>query len=363
MTTHRSTNRGIWLDADAATDRLGVKRATLYTYASRGWVRTRSAGGRTREYAAADIDALVARSAAHAGREARASGALRWGEPVLTTAISGIDADGPYYRGIPAVDLVDRSLHDLAGILWDTEIPPWPEARNDLADDLLDLRMRIDVLAKEDADRAVLVPAAELARAGRIVGTLVAGAALPAHPDVTAALALTVDHGLNASTFTARVVASTGADLYACVSAGLAALSGPRHGTASLEVRRLLDALEAHGPGAVVARARDTGGLPGFGHPLYPNGDPRAEVLLERTASAAGVAPLRALIDAVAPLGLRPNLDVGLLAVCMAHDLPASRASLLFAAARSVGWIAHVREQREQPGILRPNSAYRGWGT
>jgi len=344
-----------WVSAQQAVEILGVKRSTLYTYASRGWVRTRSEGGRAKLYNRADLLRLAARSSAHAGRSPRAAAALRWGEPVLSTEISAIDADGPYYRGIPALDLLHTPLHEIAATLWQTEPQPWPSVPTAPCTELLGMRRSVDALAARDSGGS------ELHRARSIVATLLGCAALPDHPDFSAALALTVDHGLNPSTFTARVIASTGADTYACISGALAALSGPLHGTASLQLHELLCEGESMGFSALLERAKSTGSAPGFGHPLYPAGDPRAEVLLDRVRENPRVHALLSLVDALRPLELWPNLDVGLLALCLAHDLPPSRAPLLFAAGRSVGWVAHIFEQREQPGPLRPKAGYTTW--
>ncbi len=371
MSKHRSTNREVaagsrpvWLDAEAAVHLLGVKRSTLYTYASRGWVRTQvdAEHGRRKRYHRADLERLAARSAAHAGSGPRAAGALTWGEPVLQTSVSAIDADGPYYRGIAAVDLVAQPLWRVAERLWGVPEGPWPDSSEGVGaepSDLLALRQRVDALATEDPDRAVWTGALELDRAKRLVVAL--GAGVPRDPLANAARVLCIDHGLNASTFAARVVASTGADLYACVSAGLAALSGPRHGTASLEVASLVARFEREGPGVLREEARRTGGLAGFGHPLYPSGDPRCEALLDL---AGGPDPtLSALIAGAAELGLHPNLDVGLLAVCRAAGWPPRTAPHLFASGRVVGWVAHVFEQRQQPGVLRPRADYLAFGS
>jgi citrate synthase len=220
-----------------------VKRATLYTYASRGQVRVRKVGGRRKQYFAADIEALAQRSVAHAGRFPRAAAALAWGEPVLSTRISAIDRDGPYYRTIPAVDLVDRTLPELASLLWQTPPRDWPPTGAARAVDVHALRRAIDALDLPDDPVDQAHALAAYARDA---------ADLPDHPDFTAALALCVDHELNASTFTARVVASTGADLRACVVAALAAFSGPRHGVASLGLADLLQEFEREGLSAVL---------------------------------------------------------------------------------------------------------------
>jgi citrate synthase len=160
--------------------------------------------------------------------------------------------------------------------------------------------------------------------------------------------------------FTVRCVASTGASLHAAVVVGQAALSGPRHGGVTERVESLFDAAEADGA-AVALRRRLAAGedLPGFGHPLYPNGDPRAAALLAEVAD-----PLSAALTGEAErlTGLAPSLDFGLVAIRRALRLPRGAAFALFAVGRAVGWIAHALEQRK-PGILiRPRAVYVGNG-
>ena len=94
-----------WIGAAEAAERLGVRKETLYAYASRGLLRRARGEGRQSLYHAGDVARLAARSAGRAGHAAVASGALRWGEPVLDTAISEVRADGPSYRGQSAVAL------------------------------------------------------------------------------------------------------------------------------------------------------------------------------------------------------------------------------------------------------------------
>jgi citrate synthase len=180
------------------------------------------------------------------------------------------------------------------------------------------------------------------------------------HPILDTILVVLADHELNASSFATRIAASTGADPYACIAAGLAALSGPKHGTAPEEVARFAD--EA-GPDAAKAAVRALRKKqqhpPGFGHPLYPHGDPRAEPLLAfaRTSSARRARTLLAITDAS---DTHPTCDVGLAATVAALGLQPSAAPALFAVARSAGWLAHVLEQRAVGYLLRPRARYIG---
>jgi citrate synthase len=181
------------------------------------------------------------------------------------------------------------------------------------------------------------------------------------------ALIAVADHELNPSTFTARVVASAGSDLYACIAAALAAMSGSHHGGATLRVEALLDeALAARRPAEIVRERLARGApLPGFGHPLYPAGDPRARVLLARAAELRSRSPryaaMRAIEAAAVDAGVPPaNVDFGMVALGEALGLRPGFALFNFSVGRLAGWIAHIREQRTQDSQLRPRARYVG---
>lgn len=183
---------------------------------------------------------------------------------------------------------------------------------------------------------------------------------------VNAALVASLDHELNASAFAARVAASAGASLHACVAVGLGTLSGPRHGRSCDRVEALLDEV-GHPDNAeqiIAARTERGEAIAGFGHPLYPHGDPRGAALLALAPPSAKQRKLRtlhAVVDAMKRSGRpAPTLDVGLVAIACALGLPVSAAAGLFAIGRTGGWIAHVLEQRERPEILRPRAKFTG---
>ncbi|HYU44302.1 MAG TPA: citrate/2-methylcitrate synthase [Vicinamibacteria bacterium] len=154
----------------------------------------------------------------------------------------------------------------------------------------------------------------------------------------------------------------------ACVSAGLAALSGPRHGGACDRVEALVaeTARPARARDVVRDRSRRGESVPGFGHPLYPQGDPRAGVLLAEARRQAPRPPqalqtLWALVAAMSEAGQQaPTLDAGLVALSLALGLPGGSAAGLFAVGRSAGWIAHALEQRAAGFLLRPRAHYVG---
>ncbi len=393
-----------WLDAEQAAALLGVKRTTLYAYVSRGGVRARpGSDGVRRYYAKEDVLRLRARSAARAGHAAVAAGALSWGDPVLDTAVSAIDPEvGPRYRGVPAIELAESTPFErVAALLWSTEPSPFvTDGRGAplsivrrAARPLERLALLLPLLALDDPGRYVRNDDAELDRARRLIPHMIAAlanddahvrrvlaeksvahalavalGARPTEPVVRAidrALVLSADHELNVSTFAARVVASSGADLYACVGAALAALSGPAHGGVCDRAEAFLAELDQPEDAVRVVGERLARGdaLVGFGHPLYPSGDPRGRFLLDEAARVAPRAPtvrkVLALRDAVHLAGAgEPTLDLGLVAIAGAARLRPGSAVALFAIGRAAGWIAHVREQRSTGQLLRPRARF-----
>jgi citrate synthase len=160
------------------------------------------------------------------------------------------------------------------------------------------------------------------------------------------------------------VAASTRAHPYAVVGAGLAALDGPLHGAASgLAYALLAEAVRSGDPtGAVSDRLRAGGPVPGFGHPLYPDGDPRATELLALLPAVPGEPEVRAAIDAVArSSGSRPNVDFAIAAFALLTGMAADAGEAIFAIGRTAGWIAHsLEEYSDRPSRFRPSGRYAG---
>ncbi len=184
---------------------------------------------------------------------------------------------------------------------------------------------------------------------------------------VDRALVLLADHELNASAFAVRVAASAKADLYACVSAGIATVSGLLHGGASDRVEAIASELQtARDARRFVRQRRERGeAIPGFGHPLYPGGDPRFAPLFDAATALAArsraLDGLRALVEAGREVDAgAPTVDVGLVAVARALALPRGSAAALFAVGRTAGWVAHTLEQRAANFLLRPRAHYVG---
>ncbi len=369
------------LTAREASRRLGVSLQTLYSYVSRSLVRATPDARDPRRslYDARDVAALVERRGRGRARRVVAASTTNWGEPILRSSLCHI-VDGTFrYRGQDAIALSETAtLEEVATLLWDAPVTSVPASEGILAGTApfgRCLRAVAEAAARENASRG-----SAAATATRLLG-LVAHAAcggldgdgtLPLHERMAnawgldqrgadllrRALVLCADHELNASAYAARVVASTGASLAACVLAGLAALSGPRHGGMTEAVLRLAAAPDVHTDlaGALASRLARDGGLPGFGHRLYPDGDPRCRALL---ACHPPDATWAALIEAAVRLtGRQPTVDVALAMLEATLPLPPGTGLALFATGRTVGWIAHALEQRGEGRLIRPRAEY-----
>lgn len=388
-----------WLEAAEAARRLGVKPATLYAYVSRGQVRRRAAhDGRRSLYHAEDIAALAVR-----GRRARP---VRPSDVVVASAITHIGEHGPRYRGALATELAgSTSFEEVAARLWQADDrQPWhapDEALAAVRTATAGLppttppahRIPLAVAAARNADPlagdlrpsvvttisrgliALLAATAARPDDGSPAASSVAGhltRALTGAEDpgtvalVDAALVLLADHELAASTLAARVAASARCDPYAVVLAGTAVASGPRHGAASSQIEQILaDVADGHDPADALARRRSAEGLvPAFGHPLYPDGDPRATRLLELLVAAPAHDPGSALERVLAAARQRglppPNVDAALGGLTHVLDAPVGSGELLFTVARTAGWVAHALEQYADPRLLRPEAVYTG---
>ncbi|WP_256081597.1 citrate synthase family protein [Massilia sp. YIM B04103] len=399
------------LSAAEAAQILGVSLPTLYSYVSRGLLASsaREATG-SKRYAHEEVLRLAARRADAKRAGHRVAAAMDWGVPVLETSICRI-ADGTLsYRGHDAIGLAaNATLEDVACLLWGhadagyfgdalaQPVPPLPRGVRQ------DENVDVDGGGLPPLERALaLLPLlarhqpqgatsdsffADGAQLMRVLASLLTGKAASAQPlhqqlaqawdgdaaqadIIRAALVLLADHELNASTFAVRCVASTGASLAAALSAGLAALSGPRHGGGCEEARTLLElALAAPKRDAFLMDVcRDsvkTREIPGFAHPLYPAGDPRGRHLLERLKQVPRNVPIiHELLNIgdtlAAHCAVQPNSDLVLAIMEIGFGWPRGAGLSLFALARSAGWIAHAAEQLADGKLIRPRARYVG---
>lgn len=365
-----------WMTREEVLTKLGVRPQTLYAYVSRGQIERRAdpADPRRSLYRGDDILALADRRARGRRQTSVAASTLAWGEPVIPTAIATVSHGELIYRGQSATALAARMrLEEVAALLWEQpdavvfpEVPGGGDPFRALAALAGNARSLLGrPTAKLVNEGAICV--ATMASAFGAVGTgpihqrLSAAWSLDTEGEelIRQALALLADHELNPSTFAVRVAASTGAGIPACILAGLATLSGPKHGGAGAALESFLVEAINMGADAAIERWLATGhGLPGFGHPLYPYGDPRARALLAHIGPDDELATLRNAVEDV--LGLPPNIDFALLAIARRHALPPRSGFGLFAIARTVGWVAHALEQASAGAIIRPRARYTG---
>jgi citrate synthase len=361
------------LGAVEAAEYLGVSRQTLYAYVSRGLLVSEPSEGRERRYPLWALDELRARRAER--REPAAAG-LRWGTPVLESALTLIDRGRLYYRGRDAVELSrTATFEEVAALLWDTEAEglfPFASPRrrpsgalpDRLVACLVERRTRPapDTLGTAAETIAGLFEAAGAYGNGALAERLARGWRTSAADDLRAALVLCADHELNASAFTARVVAATDAPLHNSLLAALCALEGRRHGGASARVLDLLDEIERVGARRAYDRWLDRyGWVPGFwkADSVYAAGDPRAAELLRRLDLRSRDAAARA-IALGEQLGGTPTIELALAALARARRLPKDAAFGLFALGRSAGWVAHALEAAAGGTLIRPRARYVG---
>jgi citrate synthase len=407
-----------YLSADEAARLLHIKPQTLYTYVSRGLIRSvAQLNHKRRLYYREDVEKVRVRGEAHHGHGAMAESAMRWGgQPVINTAITEITPEGPRYRGRAAVELAREgcSFEAVAELLWTGvlhhEPVRWeheslPANFSRLMDGvalqgprqpiprtyaLATSMLGVAETARSEIRRGTTISAARqliLALAGCLgylarepgfrtprpgnsvaesvsaVFDLTAGA--DAVVAINQALVLCADHELSSSTFAARVAASTGAELRACVLAAIGAHSGATLGGGCDRTEHLLrDAKTRDDVRRRLADVEKSGArVPGFNLPVYPKGDPRARHLLQLAHSLAPQSERAQLIyafieEAEQRLQLRPSIEVGLVALSAALGLPERTASALWTLGRSAGWIAHVMEQRLAGFVLRPRAKY-----
>lgn len=184
-------------------------------------------------------------------------------------------------------------------------------------------------------------------------------------------MVLHADHELNASTFTSRVVASTNADFYSCLTAAVCALKGPLHGGANEQVFNMLQEIRHTGVSPqryIDNKIAHHEKIMGFGHRVYKDGDPRAKILrgiAEEMADETNNQPFFEIQEQIASymlekLGLHPNVDYYTAVVYHSLGLDESTFTVMFAACRTAGWLAHIMEQREEACLIRPASEYVG---
>lgn len=401
------------LTAEQTAERLGIKVETLYSYVARGRLtRVRTTDG-------SRFDPLEVESLASSRRRQQPTTGHSEGRPLLVieTDFARIYEGELSYRGRSVSELVLERFETVAHWAltgdWDRTVgfaagPGGPAARK-AADSLPASasdrdRQLVAVIAlgaadplRTSLDPGVIAGAVERIVAGmvevlpqrtgttplphttdlattdltgRLWSRLTAAAATPESlAALNAALVLLIDHDLAVSTLAARAAASARATASAVLVAGMGALDSPLHGNASRSAHRILArVVSGDEPTRVLADAIASapGPVPGFGHPLYPTGDPRARILLRMLADIPGSTPVRGAVDTLAALvqdrtGAHPNIDLALGALSLATGMRDDAGEVVFATARTVGFAVHaLAEYREEPLRLRPRGRYTG---
>ncbi|MET3552380.1 citrate synthase family protein [Burkholderia sp. 567] len=376
-----------WITLTEAARRLGVRAQTVYAYASRGSIAVMQDPDDPRKslYRAEDVIALCRKKQVGRKRAALAAGTIFGAEPCIPSGITTFSKGRAWYRGRDSIQLSDTAtLEDTAALLWQATAPvtfdapavalPAGERDRQCAFTLLATLAAHGHSTLGRLDNTLHIEAGQLvAIVARAFGAHDDGGPPWTHQRLAAgwglddrgadllrrAMVLVADHEITSSAFAARITASTGASLAGCLLTGLATLSGPLHGDASGRVRAVFDDVQRLGAAHVVDHhLKSAIPIPGFGHHLYPDGDPRAAALLARLDPPTELAHF---IDKVTTLtGQRPTIDVALAMLSVQLRLPRDAAFGLFSIARSVGLLAHCIEQLRVGKVIRPRSRYTG---
>jgi citrate synthase len=390
---------GLYLSAREASAELAISPATLYAYVSRGLIRSEpSSDSRSHRYRAEDVRGLKERRTPSA--EPRGFKSFDPDLPVMDSAIATITEDGPIYRGVNCVDLAEKdTLEHAATLLWDvTGVDPFSSDNCPLVSSEMravaeaarhaapiDRTIAVLALAASADPRAFSRAADGRAMVGGRILRLVIATMLNAAPSpeplhiqiakawapnnrhvadlIRRALVLLAEHELNASTFTVRCAASTGLNLYDAIIAGLVALKGPKHGGAGVLAAQFVNTLVDRDVAPIIRERVALGErFAGFGHGVYKHGDPRARSLLEALARAGAAEKLtREIPERIAEAtGEFVNIDYALAVLVHTLSLPPGNELVLFAMARTVGWIAHASEQLQYGRLIRPRARYIG---
>ncbi|HEY8131656.1 MAG TPA: citrate synthase family protein [Thermoanaerobaculia bacterium] len=382
------------LTAAEAAKRLGISPATLYAYVSRGLIRSvrDPKNPRNRLYSVEDVERRRPANAAER--------ALHWGGPVLESAITLISGDHLYYRGVDVAMLArSRSVEEVASLIWTGNMSIGSFALTPLhviagrgSTEGLPFTNRggsiLPIVAARDPLAYDLRPHAVAQTGWRILNLLTSVAAesselastvdetlqkrwtprvFGARDLIRAALILCADHELNVSSFVARCVASAGSNPYAVVAAGLSAIEGNKHGGMTARIETMLDELRRTDDlrAAMADRMRRGETIYGFGHRLYPNGDPRAALLMKMLRERMPKSKELAFATHVATegeelLGEKPTIDFALVALAMTLKFKPGVPLAIFALGRTIGWIGHAIEQYGRDEIIRPRARYTG---
>ena len=396
---------------------LKIRPETLYTYVSRGLVRSISQPGlKDKLYLKEDLERLQARSKARNGHGPAAASAMNWGEPIIPTSITEITPEGPKFRGHNAIELAQSgaSFEAVAELLWKGVItenqPGWPGAKNhekiialtkfidtNITDEFLEvlasITLHLGLLSGSVSER---LSGGNTTAAGReIIQTLTGcfgyisrkrsyvpikeGQSIAAgltqalglkntsanHEIFRSILVILADHELSPGTLAARVAASSGCTLHSCIASAICTSSGVKIGRLYEQVDSFFERYQTTQKMIERANQLQKQGTvaPGFNHPLYPRGDPRGRYLISLLQQ---LGKGHEEIDRVCEFSeymaaehhCHPRHELAIVALTRSMGLPKQTPAALFVLARIAGWVAHVQEQRLSSMLLRPRAKF-----
>jgi citrate synthase len=388
-----------YMSAREAAQKLGIRPASLYAYVSRGHLSREVGPDRRSLFLRTEVERMAERGRPRTRPEVA--------DVPVHSDLTAVSDGTCFLRGRNLLEVASELQFEAASEWFWTGAPVasassggWPAnpaAENvagliDRVKDALpldQLRVAVAALAPADPVRYDLAPETVIETARRMISGLVDSLARGSSTGTIAdrlwvrlggsdaiavgsdllnqALVLLLDHDLSLSTLAARVAASLNADPYAVVAVGLNALGAPLHSVAALAAEDLLSEVDSTAsPRRVLStRLRDGGRLPGFGHRLYPQGDPRARGLFQTLGKSKPPRRRMETVEGVIELARShrlppPNIDFALAAIAHVYGLTRGASEAIFAIARSSGWIAHALEQYERGVRLQPRLVYLG---
>ena len=402
------------MTAQEAADELGVKIGTIYAYVSRGLIRSQSSakGQRNRLYSREDVNRLLIRRQMRLSIDPANDDILHFAAPVLESGISLIEDGRLYYCGIPIEEVTAMlSAEQLAALVWTGDAANadrlFDHRRHPSAGKYRKMLLDLDIegsnlfsvptfqvvlpLAMADDPIAYDMRSDSIALSGaRILRLLTSVASGDDREDLglaemmqrgwrpadeasirffNMALIICADHEVKLATFAARVVAALGATPYSVINAGITSLSGPQQGGYTETVEAFLDEVNEPTNVAAVISARlrrsESIPVPGFHNPLYPQGDPRASLLLyamyDQYPDSTSVVLGRSIQDAVHQIrGEHPKMEFALAIFRRHFELPPSSTLGIFALGRIIGWIGHAIKQYGSKQTIQPRIRYTG---
>ncbi len=336
-------------------------------------------------YLRSDVEQLLQKKKLHRQPEKELQQALYGGMPLLTTRVSRIEQGELYYRERAISDLLETSFEDVIELLWLLpEAIVWkivflPKLKLSIQEQPFLLRAQMSLLLLSASDNmSHSLTAQRVTHTGlqvlNMVVMLACGKMITksiaqtlqrgwrCSPKILSCLNTTLilcaEHELNSSTFTGRCIASTNANFYEVIIGALAAFSGSKHGGTYYQISDEFAAMLEQ-PKAYFQQHLRQGSLVGFHHTLYPQGDPRAKLLLaalSKCADPGRYKPIKKAVNFLQQEGFHPSVDFALVAMEYCLQLPKAAGLQLFIIGRIAGWVAHAFEQYQHDQQIRPRS-------